>query len=151
VWSATSFQQLRADALRAERHNRLHPDDERWVPYVVRQLADTQGPIIAATDYLKAVPDMVARWIDRPYVVLGTDGFGRSDTRDALRTYFEVSPEHIAYAALTGLGQTGEASADELVKARTALGIDLTRPDPSAVEPTAAAPVASEVSAEASE
>jgi pyruvate dehydrogenase E1 component len=130
VWSATSYQQLRADALRCERHNRLQPTEEAWVPYVVRQLADAPGPVIAASDYVKAVPDLIARWVDRPYVVLGTDGFGRSDTREALRTYFEVSPEHIAYAALVGLHESGEASADELVEGRTALGIDPDRPDP---------------------
>jgi pyruvate dehydrogenase E1 component len=130
VWSATSFQQLRADCLRVERHNRLHPGAEPEVPYLVRQLADAPGPIVAATDYVKAVPDMVARWIDRPYVVLGTDGFGRSDTREALRTYFEVSPEQIAYAALVGLQQTGEATVDELKAALGELGIDPERPDP---------------------
>ena len=135
VWSGTSFQQLRADALRAERHNRLHPDDEAWVPYVTRQLADAPGPVIAATDYVKAVPDLVARWIHRPYLVLGTDGFGRSDTREALRSYFEVSPEHIAYAALVGLAQDSQASPDELRKARATLGIDPDRPDPAAIEP----------------
>ena len=130
VWSATSFQQLRADALRVERHNRLHPGVEPEVPYLVRQLAGAPGPIVAATDYVKAVPDMVARWIDRPYVVLGTDGFGRSDTREALRTYFEVSPEQIAYAALVGLRRTGEATFDELQAALVELGIDPERPDP---------------------
>jgi pyruvate dehydrogenase E1 component len=130
VWSATSFQQLRADCLRVERHNRLHPGAEPEVPYLVRQLADAPGPIVAATDYVKAVPDMVARWIERPYVVLGTDGFGRSDTREALRTHFEVSPEQIAYAALVGLHQTGEATADELQAALGELGIDPERPDP---------------------
>ena len=78
VWSVTSYQQLRADGLRSDRHNRLHPDDELWVPYVIRQLADKPGPVIAATDYVKAVPDLIARWITRPYLVLGTDGFGRS-------------------------------------------------------------------------
>ena len=130
VWSATSFQQLRADCLRVERRNRLHPGAEPEVPYLVRQLADAPGPIVAATDYVKAVPDMVARWIERPYVVLGTDGFGRSDTREALRTYFEVSPEQIAYAALVGLQQTGEATVDELQTALGELGIDPERPDP---------------------
>jgi pyruvate dehydrogenase E1 component len=130
VWSATSFQQLRADCLRVERHNRLHPGAEPKVPYLVRQLADAPGPIVAATDFVKAVPDMVARWIDRPYVVLGTDGFGRSDTREALRTYFEVSPEQIAYAALVGLQQAGEATVDELQAALGGLGIDPERPDP---------------------
>jgi pyruvate dehydrogenase E1 component len=140
VWSATSFQQLRADALRCERHNRLQPDDEPWVPYVTRQLTDAPGPVIAATDWLKAVPDLIARWVDRPYVVLGTDGFGRSDTRDALRTYFEVSPEHIAYAALVGLHRGGEASTAELIQARASLGLDPAAPDPASVEPGASQP-----------
>jgi pyruvate dehydrogenase E1 component len=130
VWSATSFQQLRADALRVERRNRLHPDAKPEIPYVVRQLADAPGPIVAATDFVKAVPDTIARWIDRPYVVLGTDGFGRSDTREALRTYFEVSPEQIAYGALVGLHQTGVATTDELKEAIEQLEIDPERPDP---------------------
>jgi pyruvate dehydrogenase E1 component len=130
VWSATSFQQLRADALLVERRNRLHPDAKPEIPYVVRQLADAPGPIVAATDFVKAVPDTIARWIDRPYVVLGTDGFGRSDTREALRTYFEVSPEQIAYGALVGLHQTGVATTDELKEAIEQLEIDPERPDP---------------------
>jgi pyruvate dehydrogenase E1 component len=130
VWSATSFQQLRADALRVERHNRLHPGAEPQVPYLVRQLAEAPGPIVAATDFVKAVPDSIARWIDRPYVVLGTDGFGRSDTREALRTYFEVSPEQIAYAALVALQRSGVANTDELEAAITQLGIDPERADP---------------------
>ncbi|MGH2462563.1 MAG: pyruvate dehydrogenase (acetyl-transferring), homodimeric type [Candidatus Limnocylindria bacterium] len=130
VWSATSFQQLHADCLRVERHNRLHPGGEPEVPYVVRQLADARGPIVAATDFVKAVPDVVSRWIDRPYVVLGTDGFGRSDTREALRAYFEVSPEQIAYAALVGLSQAGDAPLEELQGALGELGIDPERPDP---------------------
>jgi pyruvate dehydrogenase E1 component len=130
VWSATSYQQLRADALRADRHNRLHPEEEAWVPYVVRALADAPGPVIAATDYVKAVPDMVARWIDRPYTVLGTDGFGRSDTREALRTHFEVNAEHIAYAALHGLCLDGKSTPDELKRAIGELGIDPERVNP---------------------
>ena len=110
VWSATSFQQLRNDALDVERWNRLHPDQEQRVAYVRECIGPSQGPIVAATDYLKAVPDMVARWIDRPYTVLGTDGFGRSDTREALRTHFEVNAEHIAYAALHGLCLDGAST-----------------------------------------
>ncbi|MGH2417562.1 MAG: pyruvate dehydrogenase (acetyl-transferring), homodimeric type, partial [Candidatus Limnocylindria bacterium] len=93
LWSAPSFQQLRNEALEVERWNRLHPDAEPRVPYVTQQLAGTDGPIIAATDYMKAVPHMVAPWVREPFTVLGTDGFGRSDTREALRTHFEVSPE----------------------------------------------------------
>ncbi|MEP7041401.1 MAG: pyruvate dehydrogenase (acetyl-transferring), homodimeric type, partial [Chloroflexota bacterium] len=130
VWSAPSFQQLRNDALSAERWNRLHPEAEARIPYVVQQLGQTAGPIIAATDYLKSLPDMVARWIDRPFTVLGTDGFGRSDTREALRMHFEVSPEQIAYAALHGLCLTGGADRGELVKAIGELGIDPERTDP---------------------
>ena len=130
VWSATSFQQLRNDALDAERWNRLHPAAEPRVPYVTQCLAPSTGPIIAATDYMKSVPDMVARWIDRPYTVLGTDGFGRSDTREALREFFEVSPEHIAYAALHGLCLSGEANREELGKAIETLGIDPDRANP---------------------
>jgi pyruvate dehydrogenase E1 component len=130
IWSVPSFQLLRNDALEAERWNRLHPDAEPRVPYVAQQLGPTEGPIVAATDYLKAVPHMVAPWIERPYTVLGTDGFGRSDTREALRIHFEVSPEQISYAALHGLCLTGQGSREELSRALGELGIDPERPDP---------------------
>src|SRR3990170_3616348 len=130
VWSATSFQQLRNDALDVERWNRLHPDAEQRTAYVSQCLAPTEGPIIAATDYMKAVPDMVARWIDRPYTVLGTDGFGRSDTREALRTHFEVNAEHIAYASLYSLCLDGKSTPDELKRAMADLGIDPERVNP---------------------
>ena len=90
----------------------------------------TVGPIVAATDYMKAVPDMVARWIDRPFTVLGTDGFGRTDTREALRIHFEVNPEHIAYAALHGLCLDGASTPDELKRAIAELGIDPERVNP---------------------
>jgi len=130
VWSATSFQQLRNDALDVERWNRLHPDAEQRVAYVTQCLAPSEGPIIAATDYLKAVPDMVARWVDRPYTVLGTDGFGRSDTRAALRDHFEVNAEQIAYAALHGLCLDGKSTPDELKRAIAELGIDPERVNP---------------------
>jgi pyruvate dehydrogenase E1 component len=130
VWSATSFGQLRADALRVERRNRLQPDAEPEVPYIVQALADAPGPVVAATDYVRAVPHAVAPWITRPYVVLGTDGFGRSDTREALRTYFEVSPAHIAHAALFALHRAGEATLEEMAGACNDLGIDPEGPDP---------------------
>jgi len=130
VWSVPSFGLIRNDALEIERWNRLHPEAEPRVPWVVSQLGPTTGPIVAATDFMKAVPDMVARWIDRPYTVLGTDGFGRSDTREGLRAHFEVSAEQIAYAALHGLHQAGEAGSDELVRAIADLGIDPDRIDP---------------------
>jgi pyruvate dehydrogenase E1 component len=130
VWSATSFQQLRNDAIDVERWNRLHPDAEQRIPYVTQCLAPAEGPIVAATDYMKAVPDMVARWIDRPFTVLGTDGFGRSDTRDALRTHFEVNAQHIAYAALHALCLDGKSTPDELTRAIGELGIDPERVNP---------------------
>jgi pyruvate dehydrogenase E1 component len=130
VWSATSFQQLRNEALDVERWNRLHPDAEQRVPYVRQCLDPTDGPIIAATDYLKALPDMVSRWVDRPFTVLGTDGFGRSDTRDALRAHFEVNTEHIAYAALHALCLDGKSTPDELKQAIADLGIDPERINP---------------------
>ncbi len=133
VWSAPSFGQLRRDALAAERWNRLHPDEPPRLPYLVSAMADAAGPVVAATDWMKAVPDMISRWVDRPYVVLGTDGFGRSDTREALRTHFEVSPEHIALAALEGLRQSGQADPAELRAAISALGIDPERPDPASL------------------
>jgi pyruvate dehydrogenase E1 component len=130
LWSATSFQQLRNDALDVERWNRLHPDAEPRTPYLVSCLGPTEGPVIGATDYMKAVPDMISRWVERPYTVLGTDGFGRSDTREALRIHFEVSPEQIAYAALYGLCLDGASSPDELRRA-----IDLLKIDPERVNP----------------
>jgi pyruvate dehydrogenase E1 component len=131
VWSAPSFLELRRDALEAERWNRLHPDAEPRVPYLVQQLSGTAGPIVAATDYMKAVPHMIAPWLrDRQYTVLGTDGFGRSDTREALRIHFEVSPEQLAYASLHGLCLVDQGSRDELLRALGELQIDADRPDP---------------------
>ena len=130
VWSVTSYQQLRRNALAAERWNRLHPDAEQRVPYVTQTLRVSDGPIVAATDYMKAVPDMVSRWIERPYTILGTDGFGRSDTREALRIHFEVSPQQIAYAALHGLCRNGQGSPEELRAALGSLEIDPERADP---------------------
>jgi len=130
IWSATSFQQLRNDALDVERWNRLHPDAEPRIAYVRQCLDPADGPIVAATDYMKAVPDMISRWVDRPFTVLGTDGFGRSDTREALRTHFEVSAEHIAYGALHGLCLAGRSTPAELKAALAELGIDPERVNP---------------------
>ena len=130
IWSATSFQLLRNEARDGERWNRLHPDAEQRVPYVRQCLDATDGPIVAATDYLKLVPDMITRWIDRPYTVLGTDGFGRSDTREALRNHFEVNAEHIAYASLYSLCRDGKSTPDELKRAMAELQIDPERVNP---------------------
>jgi pyruvate dehydrogenase E1 component len=111
VWSVTSYQQLRNEALEVERWNRLHPGEPQRSPFVTRALANTAGPVIASSDFMKAVPDMVSRWIGRPFVSLGTDGFGRSDTREALRRHFEIDAEHIVVATLSALAQTGPGAA----------------------------------------
>ncbi len=105
VWSATSFQLLREDALEVERWNRLHPDAEPRISYVEEQLGGDDGPIVAVTDYMKAVPDQIGRFVASPFIPLGTDGYGRSDTRVALRRHFEIDPGSIAVAVLDGLAQ----------------------------------------------
>ncbi len=130
VWSATSYQQLRNDALAVERWNRLHPGDPQRVPYVTQALAGTSGPVIASSDFMKAVPDMVSRWIGRPFVSLGTDGFGRSDTRESLRRHFEVDAEHIVVATLSALSQQGQVPAGVVARAIQEYGID-----PEKIEP----------------
>jgi pyruvate dehydrogenase E1 component len=107
VWSATSYQQLRAEALECERWNVLHPSEPERVPYVTRALAEGQGPVVAVSDFMKAVPDMVGRWLPAPFVPLGTDGFGRSDTREALRRHFGIDAESIVVATLSALARAG--------------------------------------------
>jgi pyruvate dehydrogenase E1 component len=130
IWSATSYQQLRDEALCAERWNRLHPEAEPRVPYVVDVLESVQGPIIAASDYMKLVPDMIRPWVSQRFVSLGTDGFGKSDTREALRRHFEVDPESICVSALYALSQEGRLPAAEVARAIRELGIDPDKPDP---------------------
>ncbi|MBS1847008.1 MAG: pyruvate dehydrogenase (acetyl-transferring), homodimeric type, partial [Actinobacteria bacterium] len=133
LWSAPSFKHLRADALAVERWNRLHPGEEPRVASVTRLLSSdfdaldvplADAPVIAVTDYLTLVPDQVTRWVPRPYSVLGTDGFGRSDTREALRRFFEVDEHHIAVAMLAALARRGHIDPDVVAKAITEFGID---------------------------
>ncbi|MEA2520050.1 MAG: pyruvate dehydrogenase component, partial [Chloroflexota bacterium] len=133
IYSAPSFSLLRRDALEAERWNRLHPEAKPRVPYVSTVLGPDGGPIIAATDWLKALPDMVSRWLPPYYVSLGTDGFGRSDTREALRTLFEIDPPHIAAAALAELGRCGAMPRASVAKAIAALDVDPAKLDPAAL------------------
>jgi len=130
VWSATSYQQLRHEALSTDRWNRLHPESAPQVPYVTRVLDGVEGPIIAASDFVKAVPDMIRPWVRQDFVTLGTDGFGRSDTREALRRFFEVDAEHIAVAALYALSRAGKLPAAEVGEAIRSLGIDPDKADP---------------------
>jgi pyruvate dehydrogenase E1 component len=133
VWSATSYQQLRHEALSTDRWNRLHPISNPRVPYIVDALKDVQGPFIAATDYVKTVPDLIRPWMKQRYVTLGTDGFGRSDTREALRRLFEVDAESIAVAALYALSQDNMIPAREAARAIKELGLDPEKPDPLSV------------------
>ncbi len=130
LWSATSYKRLREDALSAERWNRLHPSDPPRVPRVTELLEPAPGPIVAVTDFMKAVPDQVARWIPAPFLPLGTDGFGRSDARDALRRHFEIDPGHIVVAVLSMLASQGEVETDRIDKAIAHYGIDPDTIDP---------------------
>lgn len=130
VWSATSYQQLRQEALSADRWNRLHPQGEPRIPYVVQALAGTTGPIIAVTDFMKTVPDLIRPWLTRRFVSLGTDGYGRSDTREALRRHFETDAENIALAALHALSQDGLFSPQKVADGIGILGIDPDKFDP---------------------
>ena len=124
LWSATSYKALREEALEVDRHNRLHPSEPPRAPYVSEALANAEGPIIAVTDFMKAVPDQIARWAPGPFITLGTDGFGRSDARPALRRHFETDAAHIVVAALDGLRQAGEGKAEEVEDAIRRYGID---------------------------
>ncbi len=130
LWSAPSFRALRDDALSADRHNMLRPGEERRTPYVTEALNDSAGPIVAVTDYLRAVPHSVAPWVPRDYTVLGTDGYGRSDTRDALRRFFETDAAHVVVAVLSRLVAAGEIDQAVLVQAIEHHGIEAKQPDP---------------------
>jgi len=133
VYSAPSFPLLRRDALETERWNRLNPAETPRVPYVSTVLGPDGGPIVAASDWMKTLPDMVARWLPPYYVSLGTDGFGRSDTREALRTLFEIDPPHIAAAAVTELGRCGALPAAKVARTVADLGVDPKKLDPLAL------------------
>ncbi|MFN8179411.1 MAG: pyruvate dehydrogenase (acetyl-transferring), homodimeric type [bacterium] len=124
VWSATSWTLLRREALECERFNREYPDAPPKTPLVTRLLADAPGPVVCASDWIKAVPDQISRWVTAPFVSLGTDGFGRSDTREALRRFFRIDAESIAVAALGQLAAMGQIPVSEVVRARRELGLE---------------------------
>ncbi len=130
LWVVTSYQQLYRDAVHAERWNRLHPGDEPRVPFVSKCLSDEGVPVIAVSDYTTALPYSVARWVPGSLVALGTDGFGRSDSRTALRDFFEVDAKHIVYATMESLNRRGEASSEEVQRLGEKLGINPDKPDP---------------------
>jgi len=130
VWSITSFKQLYADGAQAERWNRMHPGAPRRVPYIAQCLEKETGVFVIASDYVKALPDSIARWFPKPPVSLGTDGFGRSDSREALRYFFEVDARFIALAALTALAGEGQISPEAVEAAMKDLDIDPEKPNP---------------------
>jgi pyruvate dehydrogenase E1 component len=130
VWSAPGWKQLRDDALDCERWNRLHPTEAPRTPYVTQQLESTEGPVVGVSDWVKAVPDTIARFVPQPYVVLGTDGYGLSDTREALRRHFEVDAAHIVVAVLDALAQTGEGKGEAVAEALRRYEIDTETPSP---------------------
>jgi pyruvate dehydrogenase E1 component len=130
VYSVTSFSELRREALDAERSNRLQLGGRRRVPYVRDCLGERDGPFVAATDYIKTVPDQIRAWVPGRYVVLGTDGFGRSDARAALRRHFEVDRCHIALAALRALADDGKIDGATVAAAMQKFGIDASKPNP---------------------
>ena len=130
LWSATSYKKLREQALKVERWNRLHPNEEPRVPLVTKLLSRSDGPTVAVTDFMTMVPDQVAKWVPHDYIVLGTDGYGRSDSRAALRKFFETDRGHIVLAALSGLVRSGRMRPGSVSDAMERYGID-----PEAVDP----------------
>jgi pyruvate dehydrogenase E1 component len=130
VWSAPGWKQLRDDAIECERWNRLHPGEPPRTPYVTAQLAESAGPIVGVSDWVRAVPEAIARFVPQPYVVLGTDGYGFSDIRPALRRHFEVDAAHIVVAVLDGLAQTGDVKAETVAEAIARYEIEPDAPSP---------------------
>ncbi len=133
VWSVTSFNELRRECIDVERWNRLHPEQTPRTTYVEQQLTGTRGPIIAATDYMRLYAEQIRPAVPRPYLVLGTDGFGRSDRRSQLRKFFEVNRYHIAVAALKALADEGGVPASMVTEAIAKYGIDPDLPNPTTV------------------
>ncbi len=130
VWSVTSYKELHRDALDTERYNRMHPGETPRKPYVYEQLEGEKGVFVAASDYLKILPDALAKHLPKPMVALGTDGFGRSDDRAGLRDFFEVDARHITLATLKALADEGELEPEAVEKAMKELEIDPETPNP---------------------
>jgi pyruvate dehydrogenase E1 component len=130
VFSITSFSELRREALECARWNLLHPAEAPRVPYVQTLLAGRDGALVAATDYVRNVPDQIRSWVPQPYLTLGTDGFGRSDARAELRQHFEVDRNFIALAALRLLADAKRIDRKTVIGAVSKLGIDANKADP---------------------
>jgi pyruvate dehydrogenase E1 component len=130
VWSATSFNELARDGQDCLRWNRLNPLEKARVPYVTEMMGDVHGPIVAATDYIKNYAEQIRPFLKQPYTVLGTDGFGRSDSRANLRRFFEVDANHIAAAAMAELFQQGTIDRQLMAEALDRYEIDGSKPNP---------------------
>ena len=124
TWAVTSWTNLRTEALEVERWNRLHPEAPPRTANITETLGAGPDPVVAITDYMRSVPDQVARFVDRPYASLGTDGFGRSDARDALRSYFEVDSANLVVAVLQQLALGGRVQPSVVADAIAEFGID---------------------------
>jgi len=133
IWSITSFNLLRRDGLSTERWNLLHPEKKPRSSYLEQSLKGHKGPVVAATDYMKIYADQVRKFVPRNYSVLGTDGFGRSDTREQLRRFFEVDRYYITVAALSSLAEEGEIEQSTVSTAISKYGIDPEKPEPTTV------------------
>ncbi len=130
VWSVTSFTELRRDGLSIDRENMYNPDAPEKSTWVERCLGTTKGPVIATTDYMRSVPDLIRTWVSSRYITLGTDGYGRSDTRKSLRDFYEVDRFHITLATLKALVADGEIKKPVLAKAMQKYGLEGNRPNP---------------------
>lgn len=133
IWSVTSFNELARDGNDIERYNRLNPGKKARKAYVTQCLQNAKGPVLAATDYMKIYSDQIRAWVPQRYSVLGTDGFGRSDTRAQLRKFFEVNAENIVVAALKSLSDEGEIDKKVVVEAIKSYGLDPSKPNPISV------------------
>ena len=130
IWSVTSFTQLRREGLSVDRQNSLHPEAAQQIPYVTQCLGHQKGPVIAATDYMRAYADQIREFIPGNYVTLGTDGFGRSDTRERLRYFFEVNCDFIVVNTLKALVDLGQLPASIVATAMQKFNINPNKPDP---------------------
>ncbi|MGE0559825.1 MAG: alpha-ketoglutarate dehydrogenase [Burkholderiales bacterium] len=123
AWSVTSWSELRRDGMACARHNRLNPSAQRQIPHVEALLSEHGGPVVAASDHVAAVPDLIRAFVPQPYVTLGTDGYGRSDTRENLRRFFEMDRHHIVVAALAALADAGKIDREKVAEAISRYGI----------------------------
>jgi pyruvate dehydrogenase E1 component len=130
IWSCPSYNELRRDGFDAERWNRLHPEEPQRKAYVTELLEDRQGPVIAATDYVRAYADQIRAFVPATFTVLGTDGFGRSDTRANLRRFFEVDRYYIAHAAIAALAKDGKMTGKDVARAIKQYKIDPEKANP---------------------